>query len=136
MYDVRKYTIRHTHRRGAIGIGMIAVLIVVEMIVIVSVINNSLSHDMTLQRIDTNQAFYASEAGMAVAYREALLNTDEDGDGTIGSISDDNNPNNNPQVGSGTVMVAKSVNLSTTTLTAYGISHKAHRKIKLDLTSQ
>ncbi len=136
MHDVRKHTITHARQCGAVGIGIIAVLVVIEMIVVVSVITGSLTHDLTLQRLNTNQAFYAAEAGMALGVREMWINSDEDGDGTVGSISDDGNNANDPVIGQGTVHVSKTVNGSTTTLISRGTSSQAFRKISLDFTSQ
>ncbi len=51
--------------------------------------------------VETTQGFYAAEAGMnmAINSREMMNNTDEDGDGAIGTISDDAVPASDPTFG-------------------------------------
>ena len=41
----------------------------------------------------------ATEAGLAMSLREVMVGADEDGDGTIGTISDDGNSGNDPALG-------------------------------------
>ncbi len=119
--------------RGAIGIAVIAALVMVEVVIIVSVIGGSLQQDLTLQRIDTNRAFYAAEAGVAMAVREEWVGADEDGDGTVGSISDDGNTTNDPQIGGASVSVSRSPETGVTILIAIGKAERARRRIELSL---
>lgn len=119
--------------RGAIGVSVVASLVLVEVVIIVSVIGGSLQQDLTLQRIDTNKAFYAAEGGAAMAIREAWISTDEDGDGSIGGISDDGNAANNPQIGGATVSVSQSAASGVTSLVAVGRAERARRRIELSV---
>ncbi|MCX5691866.1 MAG: hypothetical protein NTV94_19085, partial [Planctomycetota bacterium] len=52
-------------------------------------------------RIESLRAFYAAEAGINMSVRELMAGSDEDGDGTIGSISNDGNSSNNPGLSGG-----------------------------------
>lgn len=119
--------------RGAVGIAVIASLVIVEVVIIVSVIGGSLQQDLTLQRIDTNKAFYAAEGGTAMAVREAWVAVDEDGDGTIGGISDDGNAANDPQIGGAAVSVSQTTDSDVTSLIAIGRAERARRRIELDV---
>ncbi len=117
--------------RGSIGIAMIAALVLVEVVIVVAVLGGGLQHDLTLQRIDTNRAFYAAEAGAAMATREVWLNTDEDGDGTIGSISDDGDSDNNPVVGEASVVVLRTDLAEGVLFVATGQTARARRRVEL-----
>ncbi|MDQ7013732.1 MAG: hypothetical protein Q9O74_07530 [Planctomycetota bacterium] len=117
--------------RGSIGIAMIAALVLVEVVIVVAVLGGGLQHDLTLQRIDTNRAFYAAEAGAAMATREVWMNTDEDGDGTIGSISDDGDSDNNPVVGEASVVVLRTDLAEGVLFVATGRTAHARRRVEL-----
>ncbi|MCA9300280.1 MAG: hypothetical protein KDA28_14510 [Phycisphaerales bacterium] len=122
-------------RRGAIGVAMVGVLVIVELVIVVAVIGGGLHQDLTLQRIDTIRAFYAAEGGVNMALREAWVATDEDGDGTIGAISDDGDQTDDPAIGSATVSVSISEVSGVSTLTAVGLSDRARRRIEMHLQS-
>lgn len=122
-----------THARGSVGIAMIAALVLVEIVIVVAVLGGGLQHDLTLQRIDTNRAFYAAEAGAAMATREVWLNTDEDGDGAIGSISDDGDSDNNPVVGQASVVVERTDEAGSVLLEATGRTARARRRVEMRL---
>lgn len=119
--------------RGSIGIAMIAALVLVEVVIVVAVLGGGLQHDLTIQRIDTNRAFYAAEAGAAMATREVWLNTDVDGDGAIGSISDDSDPDNNPVVGEATVVVTRTDEVGEVLLVATGRTVRSRRRVEMRL---
>jgi Tfp pilus assembly protein PilX len=110
---------------------MIAALVLIEVVVVVSVLGGGMQNDLTLQRIETNRAFYAAEAGAAMAAREAWLNSDEDGDGSVGGISDDGNTDNNPTVGAASVMVEMTEVSGEIVLIATGRTDRARRRVEI-----
>lgn len=116
-------------RRGTAAVSMIIVLMLVDLIIVGMVIGGARDHDLTIRRIETIQSFYAAEAGMNMAIREMMVNTDEDGDGTIGTISDDAVPANDPTFGQAQVFVTSAVAAPQTTLTSQGRSGDARRHI-------
>lgn len=122
--------------RGAIGVAMVGALVVVEVIIVVAVIGGGLNQDLTLQRIETNRAFYAAEAGVNMAMREIWSNADEDGDGLIGSISDDADPANDPAIGAASVSVSTTDDAGRTSVAAVGRSDRARRRIELQLAPE
>ncbi len=124
---------RTRHRRATIAISMVIALVVVDLIIISIVIGGARDHDLTIHRVDSIQAFYAAEAGMNMAIREMMVGTDEDGDGAVGTISDDANDANDPTFGQAQVLVTSVVAAPTTTLTSRGRSGQARREIESSL---
>ncbi|MCH8344856.1 MAG: hypothetical protein IH983_12830 [Planctomycetes bacterium] len=119
------------HRRGMAAIVMIVLLIILDLIIIRIVIGGARDHVLTARRVETIQAFYAAEAGMNMAIREMMNNTDEDGDTGIGSISDDGNAANDPTFGNAQVVVTRAPPAALpTTLTSQGRSGDARREIE------
>jgi len=86
-------------RKAVIVVAMIIVLVVVNLIIVGIVVGQARDHDLTIKRIHTVDSFYATEAGVNMAFRELSYQRDEDGDGTIGTISDDSNDANDPTLG-------------------------------------
>lgn len=120
-------------RRGAIGVTAVLALVVIQLIVVGGVISGAREDDTTIQRLDTERAFYAGEGGMNMAIREVLSNTDEDGDGVVGSISNNGSLLDDPVIGTARVYVVKSVSGVTTTLVSRGRAGIARRQITTDI---
>ena len=124
---------RTRHHRATVAISMIIALVMVNLIILSIVIGGARDHDLTIKRVETIQAFYAAEAGMNMAIREKMSNTDEDGDGAISSISDDGNAANDPTFGQAQVLVTTSALVGPTTLTSQGRAGAARREIEATL---
>jgi Tfp pilus assembly protein PilX len=120
-------------RRGAIGVASVIVLVVVQLLLVGAIIAGTREADTTMQRMDTLRAFYAAEGGMNMAIREMLSNLDEDGDGDIGTISNDALLTDDPAVGNAHVYVVQSVNGGTTTLVSRGRCGLARRQLTTDI---
>lgn len=116
-------------RRAAAGIASIVILVFLQLAVVGSIVLSTRDQDTTIQRLDTLRSFYAAEAGMNMAIREMINNSDEDGDGTIGTISNDNNPDNDPMLSTARVHVVKTVSGSTSILTSRGRAGVARRQL-------
>ena len=111
----------------------VIMLVVVELIIITMVAGVSRDHDMTVHRAFTVEAFYAAEAGVNMAIRELMEDSDEDGDGTIGSISDDTNDANDPTLGNARFLVISTADTplpGQRTLTSQGRSGQTRREMK------
>ncbi len=121
---------RTRHRRATIAISMVIALVVVNLIIISIVIGGARDHDLTIKRVETIQSFYAAEAGMNMAIREMMSNTDEDGDGGVGTISDDGNAANDPTFGQAQALVIVTVAGPPTTLRSKGRSGGARRDVE------
>jgi hypothetical protein len=116
-------------RRGVAAAGMLVVMLVVSTVVVAIVLGGARDQGLTVNRLETIRAFYAAEAGMNMAIRELMVNTDLDSDGAIGGISADGNDNNDPTIGAGRVHVTRVVS-GQTTLTSQGRSGQARRTIQ------
>jgi hypothetical protein len=117
-------------RRGATVVAMISTMLVIALVLVGLVLGGARDQDLSIRRLETLRAFYAAEAGTNMAIREMMLSTDFDGDGTIGTISDDGNSANDPLVSDARVRVSKSVSGVQITLTSEGRCGAAKRKIE------
>ena len=116
------------------GSALITVLIIVMVLgfTIVGVVGVGTRNQMlSMHRINTARAFYAAEAGMNMAMRELAIGLDEDGDGTIGSISDDGDDDNNPEIGGGRVFVSADNTDGNYSLVSTGSSGSSRRRIEV-----
>ena len=117
-------------RRGAIAVVLLIVLVVLQLVVVGMVIGGARDQDVSGQRVDAVRAQYAAEGGMNMAIREVMDNADEDGDGTIGTISNDGNAGNDPTIGTARVSVSKATVGMQTTYTSKGRSNGARRQVQ------
>ena len=124
---------RTSHRRGAAIVAMITTMLLLGLIGVGMVLGGARDQDLSIKRLETVRAFYAAESGMNMAIRELMVRADEDGDGAIGSISDDGNSANDPTIGSGQCNVTNNTSGATVTLTSNGRSGQATRKIDAQL---
>ena len=92
-------------RRGATGIAVIVVLVILQIAVVGAVVAGARGHDTTARHLESLRASYAAEAGINMAVRELRLDTDFDGDGAIGTISDDGIDATDPALGPAHVVV-------------------------------
>ncbi|MFN5959146.1 MAG: hypothetical protein ACK462_14550, partial [Planctomyces sp.] len=70
-------------------VAILVALMALQMVVAVLVLSGARSDDMTARSVAGLRAQYASDAALNMALREAFVNADEDGDGTIGGVSGD-----------------------------------------------
>jgi hypothetical protein len=126
---------RKAGRRAVAAIVMIVLLLILDLVVIVMVLGGARDQDLTVRRVETVQAFYAAESGMNMAVREMMLDSDEDGDGSVGGISDDDDDGNDPAFGSARVHVALGVEAEGTTLSSAGRAGQARRRLQATFTA-
>ena len=123
-------------RRGVAAVTMVVVLVMLEIMVIGMVLSGGRDHDLTVQRMNSVLAFYAAEAGMNMAVREMMINFDDDGDGTVGSISNDFDDTNNPSIGLATVLVSRSDDATNATFRSTGQIGESRRVAEGKITLQ
>jgi hypothetical protein len=121
---------RNAQRRGAAVVAMVVAMLVTTLIILGLVLGGARDQDLSLRRLETIRAFYAAEAGANMSIREILLNVDCDGDGGVGTISDDGNAANDPTIGAAQVFVTRTISGSQTTLESQGRCGSARRKIE------
>lgn len=122
-------------RRGSAALGMVLALVVLQLVVVGVLLGGSRDHDLTVMRVEGTRAFYAADAGLAMGLREQMEGVDEDGDGGIGSISDDGDAGNDPDLGLARVFVEVDEGGGLSTLTAEGRSGAARSEQSLVLES-
>ena len=117
-------------RRGVAAIATIVMLLTLNLVIIGLVLNGGRDHDLTVRRLETVEAAYAAEAGVNMSVREMMIPADDDGDGTVGSISDDSDSGTDPAIGNARFVVTMSVDtpaVGQTTVTSAGRSGQALR---------
>jgi len=88
---------------------------------------------LSVSRVESVHALYAAEAGASMAIRELMLGVDEDGDGGIGSISDDGNDANDPALDAARLTVSISGAAGAYEVEVNGRSGQAHRSLMLSV---
>ena len=126
---------RKVQRRGSVSLFMIIILLMGALIVTGLSLTRARDHDLSVRRVETAQAFYASEGAMNMALREIIEGADEDGDGVIGGISDDDNAANDITLGAAMLRVEREASGADTLLTAVGRSGSARRTVRGTLTT-
>jgi Tfp pilus assembly protein PilX len=127
---------RHRHnQRGSALITVLVIVMVLGFTVVGIVGVGARNQLLSVHRISTARAFYAAEAGMNMAMRELVLGQDDDGDGTIGGISDDANAANNPAIGGGRVYVSVDSTGGRYILVSHGTSGSSRRRIEVELST-
>lgn len=120
-------------RRGAAAVTMLLLLVVTNLVVVGVVLRGAGDQDLTVHRLESVQSFYAAEAGVNMSIRELMRIEDEDGDGTIGSISDDQDEDNNPTVGGAAVVARCSFQNTTVEVESTGALGGSRRGIRADV---
>ena len=119
-------------RRGAVALAMVLALVLLELAIVAMVVAGARRHDLVGARVNSMRSFYAAEAGINMGVRELMNQMDEDGDGTIGAVSDDGNSLNNPGSGQATsFVVSKNVNGSQTILRSVATANSTVRFIEV-----
>ena len=124
------------NKRASAAVAMVILLLIIDLIILGIVIGGARDHDLTIKRLQTIEAFYAAEAGMNMAVRELIEDSDEDLDGGVGTISNDGDDGNDPTFGNAQVVVTAAPNTPLarqTTLTSEGRSSNARRTMKMVL---
>lgn len=97
-------------RRGSVL--LVALLVVVMLSVVVTSVIASGENEVEriVTQVQGDRAMYAAESVATIAVKELMANVDYDGDGTIGSVSNDSNDANDPTFNAGTSAKATKVN--------------------------
>ena len=120
-------------RRGVAAIVMVVLVLLMDLVIMGMVLHGARDHDLTVRRVETVRAFYAAEGGINMGIRELMNGSDEDGDGGIGSISDDGEGATDPALGAATVRVSRSIEAGGTRLTSEGRDGASRRRLEATL---
>lgn len=108
-------------------VAILVALMALQMVVAVLVLSGARSDDMTARSVAGLRAQYASDAALNMALREAFVNADEDGDGTIGGVSGDALASNDPAIGAARASVTSTLVGNDRMLSASARSDEARR---------
>lgn len=117
-------------RRGAIVAAML-MLIVLTLAVGVVVLAGADDQQLAAQRVQGLRSRYAVDSAAGVAIKELKSNLDVDGDGVVGTVSDDGASATDPAVAGTRFWVGKSTVSGTTTISAHASNADADRAIIL-----
>ena len=98
-----------------IAVALIIALIILQVAIVGVLVSGTRDQINTRTRLEAIRVRYAALGASQMALREIYLGTDIDGDGGIGSISNDGNSANDPLINGIKVTVARSVSGSSTT---------------------
>jgi hypothetical protein len=112
---------------------MVLVLVLTNAIVLVMIRNAGRQVDLQIHRADTVHAFYAAEGAMNMAVRELIEGADEDGDGGVGTISDDSDPGTDPAIGPAAAYVTSQPTADGSLHVSRGTAGLAQRDIEVSV---
>ncbi|MEE8169588.1 MAG: hypothetical protein V3T70_03490 [Phycisphaerae bacterium] len=115
---------RGNRPRGVAAVVFVAAMLVVSTLVLWVFQETAGSARGALAQLYSTNAFYGAESGIEFALRELSLVSDLDGDGTVGSISDDGNDANDPVLSNVSFHVQQNLQV----LTATG-NKQSHRRV-------
>ena len=121
-------------RRGVAALAIVVLMALLALAIVGMVMGGARDMDLTVSRMETLRAMYASEGGAEMAMREVRNNTDADGDGNIGGVSDDGNAANNPTIGGASVWVDRTAVTGGATLDVRGSTAVARRNLQISLS--
>lgn len=101
-------------------VAIVIALVVLQFVVVAIVLAGSRDHELTARRVEAGRAFYAAEAVLQMAMREAVTGSDLDGDGTVGGIGPTG-------FGAGSAQVSAIEDGAEITLTASSVVGQARR---------
>lgn len=96
-------------RRAAAAVVLVLLMVILQLTVVGAITGAGPDGALTEARVSAARALYAAEAGVNMALRESMLAADLDGDGRVGTISDDGDDATDPEVGSGARVVVRGV---------------------------
>lgn len=114
-------------RRAAAAVAAVILLVLLNLIILGVVQRSASDQDIAISQARGIQAFYAAEAAQNMALAEIMKDTDADGDGTVGSISDDGNDANNPLIGTARAKVVRTELDEGTSLVASAVATDCRR---------
>lgn len=124
---------RHNQQRGMIAVALIIALIILQVAIVGVLVSGTRDQINTRTRLEAIRVRYAALGASQMALREIYLGTDIDGDGGIGSVSNDGNSANDPIINGVGITVARSVSGGSTILTVTATGATCTHKSQITL---
>lgn len=122
-------TLAARSRTGSAAVAVLVLLVVLQIVVMGVAWGGARDQGASVDRVDAARAYYATEGVANMAMREIFVGTDEDGDGGVGTISNDASAGTDPNISLGQARCVSSVSGGVTTYSVSGRSGGALRKI-------
>lgn len=122
-------------RRGSAVVALVVLLALLMIVVATMVVAGARDLDLGVQRISTARAFYAAEAAVNLGLREVAVGADLDGDGVVGSVSDDGIATNGPLLNGVRLSAGATPAGGSTTIESLGVSGEAGRRVRAEVAS-
>lgn len=118
-------------RCGGIAVALVIALVILQLVIVGMVAAGARDQSLSVHRTESVRTFYAAESGVAMSMRELAVGVDEDGDGTIGSVSNDGSDVSGPVL-LGARIGTELIPIDTTTgeVVALGIATEAARSVR------
>lgn len=116
-------------------VAVLVMVVVLQVVVVALAVSARRESDLTVQRVAAARSLYAAESGVNMSLRELALGTDIDLDGTIGSISNDNNDANDPTLLGARFGSSAASAGGATSITVRGAQGEAAREVAVVATS-
>ena len=104
-------------RRGSAAISILLALVLLQVVVAAALLTGTRQSDVSQRALAGMRAQYAADGAMAMSLRELYNNVDEDGDGTVGGISQDGVATTDPVIGLAQAFTTSSTVGTDTTIT-------------------
>jgi hypothetical protein len=128
----RQEAFSHSARRGTAAVALMVSLALMGLAIMAAVMSGSRDQSLSVSRVQGDRARLAAEAAARLAVTELLSGSDADGDGGIGTLSNDNNSATDTTINSGTRLWAtRSDSGGVITITARGQNADAVRAIRV-----
>jgi Tfp pilus assembly protein PilX len=118
------------NRRGSVGLSVLLLMLLLDLILVGAVVAGARELDLDRERVDGARAQYAADAAMNIAMREVYTATDEDGDGGVGTVSNDGNEGDDPALGAARFSAARTAG-SPSVITASARCGDARRSLAI-----
>lgn len=102
-------------QQGSILFGVLILMLILSVFAMTGAATIATGQSMTQCSTQATQALYSADAAIEMALKEYIAGSDEDGDGTVGGISDDGNIGNNPTLGQASMEVTFSASVFSAT---------------------
>lgn len=122
-------------RAGSVLIAVVIALVIVSIAVAGTVLASGVTAQASLVRMQGARAKYAAEAAANMAVEELMDNVDTDGDGVIGTVSNDGNTANDPTISGTRLWATATTSGGTTTVIGRATNGSADAAVQVDLTS-
>lgn len=129
-------TTQATSRRAAVVVALLVALVLAGGVALLMVAGSSQAQNGQRLGVQNKRARAAADAAVAMAVRELASNTDHDGDGGVGSISNDGNAGNDPTINQGTRLWAtRSEAGGVVTITGFGANADSTAAVQVQGTA-